>query len=328
MESIPLADRVAWLTADHAELGNVTVIGARCDVPIDMADEQVWVAQIAVMEAALERHGRPRPDAVFTPESYGPELARRLGAVHVSAGPERSPTSISATAVRRDLAGHWHQLGPAVRAGLATRVIVVGAESTGTTTLARALAAHYRERGGVWRETAWVPEYGREYTVDLLERSRAAARTAGRPEPAPEELVWRPDDFAFIAERQTRLENEAAASGSPLLICDTDAFATTVWERRYLGPGSRAAVPWGGERLPRRDLYLLTSHEDVPFEQDGLRDGEGIRADMTAWFIDALTAAGYPWVLLTGSREQRMRLAVRCVDQTLERRMRFADPLS
>ena len=101
-----------------------------------------------------------------------------------------------------------------------------------------------------------------------------------------------------------------------------------MWERRYLGPGSRASAPWGGERLPRRDLYLLTSHEDVPFEQDGLRDGEGIRADMTGWFIDALTAAGHPWVLLTGSREQRMRLAVRCVDQTLERRMRFADPLS
>src|SRR4051794_18924057 len=60
-ESPPLPDRVEWVTADHAELGNVTVIGTRCDVPVDMADEQVWVAQIAIMDAALEHNRRPRP---------------------------------------------------------------------------------------------------------------------------------------------------------------------------------------------------------------------------------------------------------------------------
>ena len=36
------------------------------------------------------------------------------------------------------------------------RVAIVGAESTGKTTLATALAEHYR--------TAWVPEFGRLYT--------------------------------------------------------------------------------------------------------------------------------------------------------------------
>ena len=280
------------------------------------------------MQAALAQHGRPAPDAVFTSESYGEELARRFGAAHVSVDPERRTVPISATAVRRDLAGHWDQLGPATRAGLATRIVVVGAESTGTTTLARALAEHYRQRGGVWSRTAWVPEYGRDRSVELLEQLRAEARAEGRPEPALDEVVWKPDDFAAIAERQTAMENEAAAQGSPLLICDTDAFATTVWERRYLGPASRASAPWGNELLPRRDLYLLTSHEGVPFEQDGLRDGEHIRADMTGWFVEALTAAGHSWVLLTGTREQRMRLAVRCVDQTLDRRMRFTNPLS
>lgn len=128
---------------------------------------------------------------------------------------------------------------------------------------------------------------------------RAEVRAAGRPEPPLDEVVWKPD-----------------------------AFATTVWERRYLGPALRASGPRGPELLPRRDLYLLTSHEGVPFEQDGLRDGEHIRADMTGWFVEAMTGAGHSWVLLTGSREERMRLAVRCVDQALERRMRFAEPLS
>jgi HTH-type transcriptional regulator, transcriptional repressor of NAD biosynthesis genes len=160
-----------------------------------------------------------------------------------------------------------------------------------------------------------------------MEAARASARAQGRPPPEPADLVWTPSDFATIAARQTEMENAAAATGSPLLICDTDAFATAVWERRYLGVGSRASAASAGPLLPRRDLYLLTDHDTVPFEQDGLRDGEAIRAAMTEWFVEALTAAGHPWVLLSGAVEKRLRLAVRAVDQTLQRRLRFAAPL-
>jgi hypothetical protein len=59
-----------------------------------------------------------------------------------------------------------------------------------------------------------------------------------------------------------------------------------------------------------RPVYLVTDHIDVPFVQDGLRDGEHIRADMTRWFLDALTVTGRSWVLLTGSLDDRVDLAV------------------
>jgi len=49
----------------------------------------------------------------------------------------------SGTAVRQDLVPQWDMLSPAVRAGLAMRVVVVGAESAGTTTLSRELVPHY-----------------------------------------------------------------------------------------------------------------------------------------------------------------------------------------
>ncbi|NEE33240.1 AAA family ATPase, partial [Streptomyces sp. SID7982] len=74
----------------------------------------------------------------------------------------------SGTAVRKDPVGCWDFLQPPVRAALARRVVILGAESTGTTTLARALAAHYRARGGVWARTGYVAEYGREYSEDKL----------------------------------------------------------------------------------------------------------------------------------------------------------------
>lgn len=56
-------------------------------------------------------------------------------------------------------------LVPAARGGLATRVVVLGAESSGTTTIAGLVAEHYRERGGAWSRTPSVREYGCDYTL-------------------------------------------------------------------------------------------------------------------------------------------------------------------
>jgi nicotinamide riboside kinase len=71
----------------------------------------------------------------------------------------------------------------------------------------------------------------------------------------------------------------------------------------------------------RADGYLLTSHEGVPWHDDGLREGDlRVRAAMTEWFAAALTRAGHSWVLLTGTLEERLRLAIRSVDLALEDR--------
>jgi HTH-type transcriptional repressor of NAD biosynthesis genes len=143
-----------------------------------------------------------------------------------------------------------------------------------------------------------------------------------------EDIEWTTSDFDRVALEQTRRENVAARAGSPVLICDTDAFATFVWERRYLGRASRPLQPWA-THLPRRDVYLLTDHIDVPWQDDGLREGDlAIRAAMTTWFEDALTTADHSWVLLTGSLDERVDLAVRTIDQILQSRARFAAPLS
>lgn len=205
---------------------------------------------------------------------------------------------------------------------------MVGAESTGTTTVSQRLADIYRARGGVWDATGWVPEYGREFTEIKWEREKRAARADGRPEPELDDVDWNAGDFDEVAAEQTRREDAAARAGSPLLVCDTDAFATSVWERRYLGPAARPLPPWAAD-LARRDVYLLTDHVGVPWHDDGLREGDlEIRAAMTTWFEDALTAAGHSWVLLTGSLDERVALALRTTDQVLASRLRLAAPLS
>ena len=59
----------------------------------------------------------------------------------------------------------------------------------------------------------------------------------------------------------------------------------------------------------RCDLYLLTGDE-IPFVQDGLRDGEHIRHEMHRWFEDALRQQTAPWQLLRGSPELSVQMAM------------------
>jgi NadR type nicotinamide-nucleotide adenylyltransferase len=319
VESIPLADRVRWLAEEHQADPGVVVIGDVDDHPVDYHDDTAWELHTGVFRSVLGRRaiadGDPTQavvDVVFTSEDYGAELASRLGAKHVLLDLDRTVVRVSGTAVRADTPANWGHLAPATRAGLCARVVVVGAESTGTTTLSRALATHYR--------TEWVVEEGRRHTEDKL---AAATALAGGTPPALDDLVWTVGDFVDVARRQNEAEDRAARRGGPILVCDNDAWAATVWCERYLG-ASHPLVET--ERRPA--LYLLTDHVGVPFEQDGWRDGEHRREWMTARFAELLAKREVPWVRLTGSHEERLRQAVAVCDDLLARHFRFSDPLS
>ncbi len=172
-ESVPLELRLAWLR--EAAPPNVRFAGRHDDHPVDYADPVAWERHVAVFREAA---GTGRVDAVFSGEGYGGELARRFHAVPVTL--DRGRLAVSGTAVRADPIGHWDLLGSGVRSWLTRRVIVVGAESTGTTTTARALARLFRLRGGVWARTRWVSEYGRDLTVQKLDRLRPTSPEAQR----------------------------------------------------------------------------------------------------------------------------------------------------
>jgi HTH-type transcriptional repressor of NAD biosynthesis genes len=292
-ERIPLALRRDWMRARHPE---ARVVAGWDELPVDFDDPLVHDAHIAVMERLLDSP----IDAVFTGEAYGDMLAARWGVRHVCV--PRGGV-ISGTAVRADPAAFWSSLTPGVRAYLLRRVVITGAESTGTTTLARALAARLG--------TVWVPEVGR-----AVSEAREAAGIFGQ---------WTDVDFEVIARRQQRDEDLAALVSGPVLVCDTDALATCIWQERYLGRSTGAV-----ERIAASRSYALSvlTSDDIPFVQDGLRDGEHLRAWMTGRFVEELGAHGVPHLVLTGSYGQRLRAAVRATDDLLARGWVFAAPLS
>ena len=172
----------------------------------------------------------------------------------------------------------------------------------------------------MWAGTRWVPEYGRE----LTERKLAELRGTD-PSATVFDVTWDRADFVDGRRRAERRRGRGGrATGSPLLIGDTDAFATTIWEERYLGSASAAVR----DRVRRPDLYLLTDDEGVPFVDDGLRDGEHLRRWMTGRFRTELAARGVPHVVLTGSHGRRLRAAGAATDALLARGWSFSAPLS
>lgn len=295
VESIPLADRVAWLTEDHP---TARIVGGMDEAEVDYDSAAAWEAHMVPIRALLDSP----VDAVFTSDGYGAELAGRLDVTWVQVDPGRTENAVSGTAVRADLAGHWHHLTAATRAGLAARVVVLGAESTGSTTLAKDLAEHLG--------SAWVPEYGREHSL---------TREGGLTAP------WRSDEFDLIVDRQIALEDIALRrTPRPLLICDTDVLATALWHERYVGTPAPRIVERAVEHRP--DLYLLTGDE-IPWVDDGTRDGEHIRARMQERFREVLADQPVPWVEVRGTPSDRVEQAREWVERAVSARSRFAVPL-
>lgn len=302
----------ALASVDHLDV----LICVRTNQPIPAELRRQWLAEIhprahvrAIDDPGEDDNSRfwaeytvrllgYTPDIVFSSEDYGEAYARYLGCRHVMVDRERMHVPISASAIRSHPLRHWEFLEPCVRAYFVKRVCVVGAESTGTTTLARQLAEHYR--------TVWVPEYGREY----CERMQADGVDLWRHQ-------WRSEEFTSIAQKQQTIEDALAREANRVLICDTDPMSTGVWHERYLHRRSAEVDAIAASRP--HDLYLLTDC-DIPFVQDGLRDGESIRQWMTGRFEQVLTERGRPWIKVSGAPNVRLKAAIGQVDRLLQGR--------
>ena len=94
-----------------------------------------------------------------------------------------------------------------------------------------------------------------------------------------------------------------AESSNGLVVCDTNPFATGIWHERYMGTRSKAV-----EKIAAERSYALTvvTGDEIPFVQDGLRDGEHLRHQMHQQFIDRLIETKQPFIVVTGSVKARV----------------------
>jgi NadR type nicotinamide-nucleotide adenylyltransferase len=173
--------------------------------------------------------------------------------------------------------------------GLPLRVVLIGPECTGKTTLAKELAR--------WYGVPWVPEFARAFV----------------------ESVRRPvrfDDVDAIARGQQAGEDQALLTvRGRLLVLDTDLVSTWVYSRHYYGD----CPPWvaPAARARRADLYLLLA-TDVPWIAEGdQREQPERREELFRLFRSTLGQISAPVTELRGSWPERRALAVAAVDRLL-----------
>ena len=165
-------------------------------------------------------------------------------------------------------------------------VCLTGAESTGKTTLATALAHHY--------DAKLVPEAAR--------RHLAPHRPYGA------------EDVLAIAHGQMRLEAEALSDAPRLIVCDTDLLVIQIWWQVKFGPLPEELAQALADRSAR--AYLLT-RPDIPWTPDPLRESGGERAELHRRYQRALADGPHPYVEVGGGLDDRLATARRQIDRWL-----------
>lgn len=222
-------------------------------------------------------------DIVFSSEPYGEYLAEYLNCRHIAFNPERTAVPLSATQIRQNPLQYWDFIVEAARPFFVRKICISGTESTGKSTLAQRLAAHYR--------TEFVPEMAR----DIVQETDTCTM----------------DHLYEIAALQARTIQEKQKKANRLLFVDTDVNITRSYAR-FLFQKELKTEDWI-DRANQFDLHLYLDN-DSPYVQDGTRLDERRRNELNEYHLNELRRQGIDFQILSGDWEERFWGAVSVVD--------------
>ena len=179
------------------------------------------------------------------------------------------------------------------------KIVVLGPESTGKSTLCAALSEHY--------QTIWVQEYARQYLSEQgTKYTYDNLLTIAKGQIENEERGIR-----LLHEKKN--DNKLAEKTNQLII-DTDMYVMKVWCEYVFNN----CHPYILEQINERqyDLYLLCNI-DLPWAADEMREypEEGPRVELFTIYKELLINQNTPWGIVSGIGEQRTQNAIRLIDQ-------------
>jgi HTH-type transcriptional regulator, transcriptional repressor of NAD biosynthesis genes len=276
----------AWMAASERS-GPFVKLPHDNDPEIDHRQFTAWLCCGVLGEVA---------DAVFTSEDYGDGFADALtdwsrehagathGVIHVCVDKARAQVPVSGTQIRQAPWKYAAFLADEVRSSFVKRVVVLGGESTGKTTLCEALATKL--------QTTWVPEYGRDLWVEKNGQLDFS-------------------DMLNIGRQQISNEDEMANTANRWLICDTSPLTTMFYSAALFG----AVDPELAQLATKYYDYALLCKPDIAFVQDGTRQDSAFRDRQHEWYCERVAALGMPHLLVSGMLGDRLENAVSVLEE-------------
>jgi NadR type nicotinamide-nucleotide adenylyltransferase len=171
------------------------------------------------------------------------------------------------------------------------KIVVIGPESTGKSTLCEQLADHFH--------TSWCPEYARAW----MEKNGN---------------IYNYDDLLTIAKGQLAMEEscsrQAIQSEQQKIFIDTDMYVMKVWCEFVF----EKCHPFILKELVQRhcDLYMLCDI-DLPWKQDGLREYPDLatRKRLFNFYRELMIEQAVPWVVINGESADRLQKAIGAVEK-------------
>ena len=270
--------RQSWISDTFAGQKNIKV-QVFDYIESELPNSSVSSTAISEVWAKVFTELLPDHSLLVTSEPYGEYVAGFMNIQHIPFDNTKTLYPVSATAVRNDLMANWLFLPEAVRRDLALKVVILGTESTGKTTLTENLAACFN--------CSKVLEAGR----DLI----------------PDSNEFTIDDLYLVAREHAKRIDETAAGNSALVIIDTDIHITKSYCRYTFD--KELEVSNAIYRSNKAQLYLYLNN-DVEYYQDGTRLSKAERDRLDFSHRQIVKDANLPVVEIRGNWEERFQQAV------------------
>lgn len=242
--------------------------------------------EVSAIWAKIFKKQFPDYTLLITSEEYGNLVAAYMNIEHLAFDLSKKLFPVSATAVRNNLFANWNFLPISVKPYFALKVVILGTESTGKTTLAEKLSQHFK--------CSLVPEVAR----DIISNSN----------------FFTCNDLYLVAAEHAKLIEETITSNSPLVIIDTDIHTTISYSRFIFEKELEVSSDIYTSNKANSYLYLS---KDVKYHQDGTRLNETRRNLLDLSHRQVLSRHNIDIIEINGDWDERFEKAVNEINKLI-----------
>ncbi|AKH33202.1 Trifunctional NAD biosynthesis/regulator protein NadR [candidate division SR1 bacterium Aalborg_AAW-1] len=265
-EPIPGEVRYKRVKDTYKEYSNISVIHITEDLPSSSESSR----EISLLRSTYLKKEFPTVDVIFTSEPYGDYVAEYMNIDHVCFDLSRNIIPISGTMIRNNPLHYRNYLNQYAKSYFTKKIIIVGSESTGKSTMTQLLANYY--------DTTYVPEMARL----IISHTNTVTY----------------NDLYHIAHLHYKEIKKREKTANKFLFIDSDISITESYSQFLFK--KKLIVGENIRKTNIGDLYLFLN-TDCPYTQDGTRIEENRRKNLEESHKRQLRENNIDYHVITGS---------------------------